>query len=100
MNFSVAVEVKKKDGESPESLVRRFSKKVQSSGLLIRAKKGRFHARKKSKHQLKEEASRRKLIRDKKEQLRKIGKLDDFIDPKRPNKRGTIKKILQARIKR
>ncbi len=94
------VEVKKRDGESPESLVRRFTKKVQASGVLIRAKKGRFHERKKSKLKLQEEATRRKNIRDKKEHLRKIGKLDEFVDPKRPNKRGTIKKILEARVRK
>lgn len=48
---------------------------------------------------MREDASRRKLIVEKKEFLRKIGKLDDFIDPKRPNKRGTIKKLLQARVR-
>jgi len=94
------VEVKKREGESPESLVRRFTKKVQASGVLIRAKRGRYRAPKKSKLQLKQEATRRKQIRDKKEFLRKIGKLDDFIDPKRPNKRGTMKKLLQARVKK
>ncbi|MDD5040612.1 MAG: 30S ribosomal protein S21 [Patescibacteria group bacterium] len=93
------VEVRRKEGESPESLVRRFTKKVQASGVLIRAKRGRFHERTKSKLKLKQEATRRKMIRDKKELLRKIGKLDDFIDPRRPKKRGTIKKILEARVR-
>ncbi|MFZ6036399.1 MAG: 30S ribosomal protein S21 [Patescibacteria group bacterium] len=92
------VEVKKRDGESVESLLRRFTKRVQSSGVLLRAKKGRYYSPKKSKLQEKEAAARRLLIKDKKEYLRKIGKLEEFIDPRRPNKRGTIKKLLQARI--
>ena len=96
----MVVEVRKKDGESPESLLRRFTKKVQASGVLIRAKRGRFYTRKKSKMHQREDAQRRTLIRDKKEFLRKIGKLEEFIDPRRPNKRGTIKKLLQARVGR
>jgi ribosomal protein S21 len=93
------VEVRKKDGESNESLLRRFTKKVQASGVLIRAKKGRFFASPKSKLAVREIAARRKLISEKKEFLRKIGKLDDFIDPRQPNKRGVIKKLLKARVR-
>lgn len=92
------VEVKRKDGESAESLIRRFTKKVQASGVLIRAKRGRFYSSKKSKLAVRELAARRTLIRDRKEYFRKIGKLEEYIDPKRPNKRGTIKKLLQAKI--
>lgn len=94
------VEVKKKDGESTESLIRRFTKRVQSSGVLLRAKQGRYYATKKSKLEKKGDAARRGLIKEKKELLRKVGKLDDFIDPRRPNKKGTIKKLLQARVKK
>jgi len=94
------VEVKKKNGESTESLIRRFTKRVQSSGVLLRSKQGRYYTTKKSKLEKKEVAARRGQIKEKKELLRKIGKLDDFIDPRRPNKRGTIKKLLQARVKK
>ena len=41
------VEVKKKDGESFESMFRRFSRKIQQSGVLIRARKTRFYTREK-----------------------------------------------------
>jgi len=94
------VEVKKKEGESTESLIRRFTKRVQSSGVLLRSKQGRYYNTKKSKLEKKEVAARRDQIKEKKELLRKIGKLDDFIDPRRPNKKGTIKKLLQARVKK
>jgi ribosomal protein S21 len=93
------VEVRRKEGESAENLIRRFTKRVQSSGVLLRAKKGRFYTSKKTKREVREVAARRKLIRDKKEYLRKIGKLEEFIDPRKPNKRGTIKKLLQAKIR-
>ncbi|MCK4799530.1 30S ribosomal protein S21, partial [Candidatus Parcubacteria bacterium] len=36
------IEVKKKDNESIGSLLRRFSKKVQQSGLLLQARSSRF----------------------------------------------------------
>lgn len=94
------VEVKKRDGETAESLLRRFTKRVQSSGVLLQAKRGRYFSAKQSKLKAKENAARRTKIQDKKEFLRKIGKLDDFIDPRRPNKRGTIKKLLQAKIRK
>jgi len=94
------VEVRRKEGESPESLIRRFTKRVQSSGILLRAKRGRFYAPKKSKLAQRENAARRTQISEKKELLRKIGKLEEYIDPRRPSKRGVIKKLLQARVRR
>ncbi len=80
------VEVKKREGESGESLLRRFTKKVQQSGLLIRAKKGRFYDPPKTKREIRVDALRRKSIREKKDYLRKIGKLEEF-DRKRPTGR-------------
>lgn len=76
------VEVKKKTRETTESLIRRFSKRVQQSGVLIRAKKSRFREHDKNKRETKEDALRRQKVKGKKEYLRKIGKLDDF-DKKR-----------------
>lgn len=72
------VEVRRKDGESVESMLRRFTKRVQQSGVLIRAKKGRFFESPKSKREIREGALRRKELRERKEYLRKIGKLDEF----------------------
>ena len=81
------VEVKRKDGETPESLLRRFSKRVQQSGVLIRAKKNRFFEQPKNKRAQKEDALRRKASREKKEYLRKIGKLEEFEKNKRKRRR-------------
>lgn len=96
------VEVRKKNGESVESLLRRFTKKVQQSGILIRAKKGRFFEPKKSRLEVKEGAIRRNLIREKKDYLRKIGKLDDILEQRRFGKKemAIIKKMLGAKLKR
>ncbi|MFC1687068.1 30S ribosomal protein S21 [Patescibacteria group bacterium] len=96
------VEVKKKESESLEGLLRRFSKRVQQSGVLIRAKKGRFHEKGKTKREMRLEASRRVLVRDKKEYLRKIGKLDDILEKKKGGrriKRGIAKRILKTRVR-
>lgn len=76
------VEVRRKDGESGESLLRRFTRKVQQSGLLIRAKRRRFYEPPKNKRQVREEATRRKGIREKREYLKRIGKLDDYLERK------------------
>lgn len=80
------VEVQKKDGESSESLIRRFTKKVQQSGVLIRAKKGRFFVQPKTKREVRLDAQRRKVVREQRELLRKLGKLEEF-DRRRPRRR-------------
>lgn len=41
----MAIEVRKKENESPNSLIFRFLKKVQQSGVLREAKKRRFRSR-------------------------------------------------------
>jgi len=71
------VEVKRKNGESIESLLRRFTRRMQQSKVLIRAKDGRYFQKKKTKRELHEGALRRKEIKAKKEYLRKIGKLEE-----------------------
>ncbi len=43
------VEIKKKDGESASSMIYRFTKKMQQSGILREAKKRRFYSRIESK---------------------------------------------------
>lgn len=71
------IEVKRKDGESVEGLLRRFSKKVQQSGLILRTKKRRFYETPKTKREQRADAIRRITIRGRKEYLRKTGQLDD-----------------------
>jgi len=70
-------EVKRKKGETFESFLRRFHKKLQQSGRLIQSRKIRFHERSKSKTKVREDALRRKDISEKREYLKKIGKLKD-----------------------
>ena len=85
------LEVKKKDNESFESLIRGFSKKTVQSGKLLQAKKTQYHKKDLSKRAQKVKAIRRELVKDKKEYLRKIGKLDEILAAK--------KKIVVKRLK-
>ena len=80
----VAVEVKRKKGESFEALLRRFSKRIQESGRMIQAKKIRFHTSPKSKNAEREAAVRRLYLGARREYLIKSGKAkeEDFL-PKR-----------------
>jgi ribosomal protein S21 len=50
------LEVKRKDGESFESLIRRFTKKTIQSGKILQAKKIRFFNKGKSKREQKDGA--------------------------------------------
>ncbi|MDD3487270.1 MAG: 30S ribosomal protein S21 [Candidatus Moranbacteria bacterium] len=71
------IEVKKKDRETSESLIRRFSRRVHQSGVLLSARKGRFYAKPKSRRQVRESAQYRAKVRKEVDKLKKIGKFDD-----------------------
>jgi ribosomal protein S21 len=73
------LEVKRKDGESFESLIRRFTKKTIQSGKILQAKKVRFFNKGKTKRELKDSALRRIKIGSHLDYLKKIGKLDEFV---------------------
>ena len=72
-------EVKRKKGETFESFLRRFNKKVQQSGKLIQSRKIRFHEPEKSRNRLKEAALRRNRISVQREYLKKTGKLKEDV---------------------
>lgn len=76
--MKTVLEVKRKDGESFESLIRRFTKKTIQSGKILQAKKVRFFNKDKSKRAQKEGALRRRTITSKMDYMKKIGKLDEF----------------------
>ncbi|PIR72152.1 MAG: 30S ribosomal protein S21 [Candidatus Nealsonbacteria bacterium CG10_big_fil_rev_8_21_14_0_10_36_24] len=69
------LEVQKQGKESPQSLVRRFSKKVKQSGILLQAKKNRFQEKPKSKQLKKRSALRREQLKKEYEILEKMGKI-------------------------
>ncbi|OGZ24243.1 MAG: hypothetical protein A2896_00125 [Candidatus Nealsonbacteria bacterium RIFCSPLOWO2_01_FULL_43_32] len=72
----MALEVKKQERETAQSLVRRFGKRVQQSGLLIRARKTRFRKRPKSHLAKKRAALRREELRKEYQKLKKLGKIN------------------------
>lgn len=74
-------EIKRKQGESFESLIRRFNRKVQQSGRLIQSRKIRFYKPEKSRNLRRQSALRRLDIRDEREYLKKLGLLED--EPRR-----------------
>jgi ribosomal protein S21 len=72
------VEVKKRDNESTDSLLRRFSRRVQQSGILLQARKVRFFEPKKGRKKVRDDAIRRSTLQAERERLIKIGELDEF----------------------
>ncbi len=94
------VEVKKKDNESSESLIRRFNRRVQQSGVLLRTKKDQYFESAPNPRKLKDKAIRRSKIREKKEYLRKIGKLDELMAKSKGRGRTrSLAKLLNVKLK-
>jgi hypothetical protein len=71
------IEVKKKERETAESLIRRFSRRVQQSGVLVHARKTRFRTEEKSKRQKRQEALYKVKIRKEIDRAKKMGKFDE-----------------------
>ena len=87
------IEVRKKQNESVESMIRRFNKRVQQSGVLLRAKKRRFFEVTPSKEKRRGSAIRRQQILVRKEYLRKTGQLDEEeLKSKNPRVRNLLKR--------
>lgn len=72
------VEVKRREGESFESLLRRFNRKIQQSGILVRAKRIQFYDPPKSRNLLRVSARRRAELAAEREELKKLGKLPPY----------------------
>lgn len=70
----MGLEVQKQERETTQALIRRFTKKVQQSGILLRARKSRFHKRSKSRQMKKRAALRREKLREEYQKLEKLGK--------------------------
>ncbi|OIP79409.1 MAG: 30S ribosomal protein S21 [Parcubacteria group bacterium CG08_land_8_20_14_0_20_48_21] len=68
-------EIKRKKGETFESMLRRFSKTLQRSKRLVEIKESRFREKPKSHKRAKDEALKRITNREKRQYLERIGKL-------------------------
>lgn len=71
------VEVEKKEKETSESLIRRFTRQIQQSGVLPKARKLRFLQKKKTKRELREDAIYRSKVKKEVDKLKKMGIFDD-----------------------
>ncbi|HCE86325.1 MAG TPA: 30S ribosomal protein S21 [Candidatus Jacksonbacteria bacterium] len=69
------VEIRKKEGETQGAFLRRFSRSMQRSGVLIRARGNQFYEAKPTKRVMKERALRRIAAGKEREWLEKLGKL-------------------------
>lgn len=71
------VEVRRKEGETVGAMLRRFTRRVQLSGVLIAARKNHYHIGKPTKRAVRVRALRRIIKRKEVERLKKLGKLGD-----------------------
>jgi len=69
------IKVEKKGKEPSKRLVRRFSKKVQRSGILRTVRKKRYRQKPKSEKLKKRSALRKKQLREKYRKMRKMGEI-------------------------
>lgn len=69
------IEVKKNSNENDASILRRFSRRVQESGIIHKVKGGRYNERKESKLKVKKSALKRMQKRKEIEVLKKLGKI-------------------------
>ena len=74
----MALQIKRKEKETPQSLIRRFTKAVQQSGVLVRARKSRFRNRPQSKKAQKRAALRKEKLRKQYQRLQKLGQNEQF----------------------
>ncbi len=70
----VVIEVKKNTNESNMNLIRRFTRKVQETGMIQKVKGKRYNERSLSKLKVKEGTLKRLAKRKEKERLFKLGK--------------------------
>jgi len=69
------IEVRKNPNENNSSVLRRFSRKIQESGIIRKVKGSRYNLRKESKLKVKKNALKRMARRTEIERLRKLGKM-------------------------
>ena len=69
------IEIKKNSNENNSGVLRRFSRRVQESGIIQKVKNSRYNERKESKLKIKKSALKRMVKRQEIEKLRKLGKI-------------------------
>lgn len=80
------IEVKRKEGESVDHLLRRFSRRALSS-VIRPVKANKFHTKPKTKNAKQRSATHRAKTANRLDWLDKVGKLDEYLEKQRGNKR-------------
>lgn len=77
LHVTRVVLVKKKENETTGAMLRRFTRRVQQSGVLIQSRKLRFYHSKPTKRAVRGRALRRNIKNKERERLEKLGKLPE-----------------------
>ncbi len=72
---NTVIEVRKNPNENNSSVLRRFSRRIQESGIIRKVKGSRYNIRKESKLKVKNSALKRMARRKEIEQLKKLGRM-------------------------
>ncbi len=80
----INAEVQRNDGESTLSLIRRFSKRVQGTGLIQKVRGGRYRSRDKSRNVKRVQTLKVIARREEVKELIKLGKMQE----QAPRQRG------------
>ena len=72
---NTVIEVKKNPNENNSSVLRRFSRRIQESGIVRKVKSARYNIRKESRLKVKNSALKRLARRIEIEHLKKLGKM-------------------------
>ena len=74
LTWGMTVVMGRKTYESFDNLLRRFNRKIQQSGVLVRARKTRFFAPAKSRNLERTNAQRRSELKEIREEMKRLGK--------------------------
>ncbi|MEO5635256.1 MAG: hypothetical protein ABIS26_02540 [Candidatus Paceibacterota bacterium] len=72
---NTVIEIKKNPNENNSSVLRRFSRRVQETGIIRKVKGAKYNLRKESKLKVKKSALKRMGRRKEIEHLKKLGKM-------------------------
>ena len=72
---NTVIEVKKNPNENNSSILRRFSRRIQESGVIRKVKGARYNIRKESQLKIKKGALKKMARRQEIEKLKKLGKI-------------------------
>lgn len=72
------VQVERNNNESSANVIRRFTKRVQNSGIIPRMRNARYHERQKSENVRRTNRLRKLAKKEEYENLLKLGKIQDF----------------------